>query len=320
MSGKPNLAGRFKKFRLSLDLVQRELARILHVSLGAVADWETRRNPIPGEVWLKLAHLASDRREVAELIRLSGASEEQIMLTAEKIQEERTAPPIEGEIFRVPIVERAATGNKDTGRLFPVPAHLLPNPASTIALLVHECCANRTLAAGDIIVLDTSQANTQKAAPFLNQAVVVDIDWQHERIGGIPVMSHERGRNSYMFMRHVVSGGPFPSGVYVGHLRCKRLPAHKTGAGWSHWVLTLSWANHFEGESEEAAEHELHVGDWFQSYDETAKTPEGLNAFEAAARKRAAEEITLEPHCAILGRVIAWFPAPEGKAEGGGEK
>jgi transcriptional regulator with XRE-family HTH domain len=307
---KGTLGERIKRIRG--EVYQANFGKRLGVSQATVSAWERddESRPPSADMYFRLASLSPPPEDQAFFLQKAGLSQEIIISAAEKLFADRSALPSKGEIFRVPTVERTATGNQDTGRFFPVPAHLLPSPASTIALIVHECCANRTLPAGDILLLDTSRTGTQKAASFLNQAVVVDINWEHERIGGTPMMSHDRGRHSSMFLRHVVSGNPFPEGLYMGHLRCKRQSVHRAGHGWSHWVVTLSWANHFEGESDEAAEHELQIGSWFQPYDETTKTPEGLRAFEAKMRRQAHEEIELEPHCAILGRVIAWFPAP----------
>jgi transcriptional regulator with XRE-family HTH domain len=303
-------------------MFQVEFGKRLGVSQGTVSAWERDdKDRLPSaDMYFRLATFASRPEDQVFFLQEAGLSGEIILSAAEKIFADRIAPPSEGEIFRVPIVRRTAKGNEETGEFLPVPAYLLSGRASAIALAVHEDFSranrfkgHRMLPPGDIIVLDTSGAGTQKAAPFLDQIVVIDINWDHTRIGGRPYFggSQER-RNSAMYGRHVLHSD-MPEGLFMGLLRCKRPLRNEYMKEWTHWELALSWSEHFEGEENEATESDLLLGQYFEAWDGENPTQEDVLAWHARMREHAFKEITFEPQCRLLGRVIAWLPSPATK-------
>lgn len=290
---------------------QADFGKRLGVSQGTVSAWERddKDRPPSADMCFRLATLSSQPGDQAFFLQKAGLSQGIILSAAEQIRTERTSPPIEGEIFRVPVIERTFEGDRETGRMFPVAADRLSNPSSTIALLVHESCANRTLPPGDLILLDTSHTDTQFVAPFLGQTVLVDIDWNNLRFSNIS-REHFYHHNTFMGTKYH-STNPCPEGLYMGLLRLKQDKfAHGSEAQFLSWTATVGFVNHFEDEPGKRRDDELHIGEWYRKYDEATAPPERLATFEADARKQILSVIRFEPPCGVLGRVIGWYPSP----------
>jgi DNA-binding transcriptional regulator YiaG len=293
---------RILKLRNARGEKQGKFAKALGVSQATVSCWESGKEQPSRASCLLLGLFASQagaalRPERDWFWQRAGDYMNSMAAAGVAILRERNAPPLEGEIFRVPCKRKTAQATEDAGRLLPLPTESVPNPSSTICLIVDETAANLMFHAGDLIVVDTSQNNAKDLCPFWDEIVLLEIDVRSER----RVDPH-------------FTWGMWPAGLSMGWLQYRqlrrsppRLPLTIRFVQRSSWVAILSPSDDLEAEWDPRDEG-TYVGHWEPFPVGTPGSIEELEAFEAEARKQAPSKIRLEDPCRILGRVIGWFP------------
>jgi len=300
---------RIKRLRKVRGENQIAFAKALGVSQATVSSWELGRMlPSPGG-YLLLGILASKSGpELDDDAKwfFERADLETVLRASEKILRDRGLPPAEGEIWRVPCIQKGAKGTAELGCLLPMPAESVRNPGSSICLVVDETATSLMFRAGDRMVVDTSDNNAKDLSPFWDQIVLVDTD--HMRDGSI---------GSAVF-----SFGMSPPGLSMGRLRYKGLkpsgpstPGLVIGPSSLLFLAILSPFDDFET-TWEPGDEGFHVGHWQPNLSKMPDSLEGANAFIVESHRQAPFKIRLEDACRVLGRVIAYFPAQRNTATG----
>jgi transcriptional regulator with XRE-family HTH domain len=169
---------------------QAEFAKELRVTQGAVSAWERNdKDRAPSaDVYFRLGSLAENPEDSLYFWGLAGLDAQAILSAAGKVFKDRFAPPVEGEIYRVPrssLIERAA--NQPS---VPVPGGLVQNPSSTGCLELGSESVGYWLAHGDLIVVDTSSDNVEA---LNGRAILAQFSREARGEGGLLLPSSEDG-------------------------------------------------------------------------------------------------------------------------------
>jgi DNA-binding XRE family transcriptional regulator len=286
---KPEFAKRIHRVRRGRGWSQVRFANELGVSQASVSAWESGKD-VPSSASSLLLGLLTSGPDREWFWAKAGDYLEAGKAAFESAQRARGAPPLAGEIIRVPCFLQAKRGRKDTGRLLPLPTEFVPNSALTICLVVDEAAANAMLPAGEFIVLDTSQANAEDLCSFWDQVVLAE--FQTRKQGGAAELA-------------------WPEGLVMGRLRCR---GRDHPDDYMDMVAELMPLN-FQSVPPARG---LWLGDWHHEFDAPQKeqldSPFGLLHDEQETKKRAEDQarkrLRLRPGCRILGHVIAWFGPP----------
>jgi len=160
--------------RIRGEVYQAKFGRLLGVSQATVSAWERDdedRTP-SADMYFRLAMLASRPEDQASLLQKAGLTGSAILSAAERIRADRSAPPSEGEIFRVAIVRCTTNGIEETGELFPVAASKVECESSTVCLIIDEYTFGLGEAPFGLYILDTSLAGAEDVGACKGWTVV----------------------------------------------------------------------------------------------------------------------------------------------------
>lgn len=298
---------KIKELRDKLGLNQVQFAGKVGVTQPTISSWEAgdKDRAPSSEALMKLGNLAP-YPDCIWFWSQAGMDGQAILSTAEKLLKERSAPPVEGEIFRVPCIRRVGQKEEQTGETFPFPLNSLLYPRWARCLVVDENSASPWVLSGGRVVFDTPEANSEDTLSFQDEIVAVDRDAEvsQARIGP-----------------EIWTG--WQGGLLIGRLRFKRysrplhMPGLQHGSHQEMRVATvgslgdnqLDWEPRGEsilvGESQLPARRGRVTGPGIPYQEEDVRV---FSEAEKVANMR------LYPGYHILGIVRGLFPAPVAKA------
>ena len=146
----PTVGERIRKLRGKR--LQVEFAKKLGVTQGAVSAWERNdKDRAPSaDAYVRLGNLADDPQDSLYFWKQGGLDPQAILSAALKVFRDRFTPPLEGEIYRVPLLR--PDGSSGSQPNLPLPAKFVSDPAS-MCLEVGKESIGYWLAGGDLIVL-----------------------------------------------------------------------------------------------------------------------------------------------------------------------
>jgi len=266
-----SVGGQIVGLRKDLGMTQLELAKSIKVGQPQVSAWEGERDsPSPG-AYLRLGTLAPKPEQKIFFWKLAGLDEQSIVAAAHHISKGRVAPPMEGEIIRVPRYRETLEGRRDAGPPVPLPVEFVPNPTATICLEVSGPSSIVDAPHG-LFVLDTSAAGTANVLVLQERVVMVDAPQ-------LPGTRH-------------------PAGLYVGRLRLQQ-SQHARRPDWA-WlgVLLMSLTDFSES---------LQLGSYENTEVMQGVAWEDSNERDRRLRemwRRVGSNFPLAERVRILGRVI----------------
>jgi len=277
MKKKPQVGERIRSMRGTMS--QAELADILGVKQATVSAWEVEENPPSAEACFKLATLATKPEDSLLFLEFAGLGRQAMLSVANKILEERSAPAKSGEVVRVSRFGETIEGREKPGPQVILPGELVPNRASTVYFVLDGKSASFMFAAGDIVVVDTSDAEVADLVlkPFFDKIVLMEFNADTLRKG----MPYYHG----------------PEGLFIGKLRLHRAPS---GIG-------DSWETGLGPLDERFRVHQFTVGQWRYDYRYDSNPPRYRAQDPDRAEELAPEEIRLYQGCRVAGVVIAWL-------------
>jgi transcriptional regulator with XRE-family HTH domain len=263
------------------------------VSQPTVSAWESGEDT-PTPVSCLLLGLLASGFERDWFFKSIGPNLQVMMAAADTILKERGAPPLQGEIIRVPCVKKVAEGIESTDNLFPVAARIVPNPGSTVCLIVDENAASPMVPFGNILVLDTSKNDVLNLRPFSEKLILVDLGQPQEK--------------DYPF---AAVNGAWCRGLCVGRAYHKEAVEHYDER-WTHlqyeakalFVPFPGGTLNFEPAIKEFLAGRYGAG----SSSTKAVTAEEKTAHRARAHEWVLDHMTLFPPAKILGIILAWYP------------
>jgi transcriptional regulator with XRE-family HTH domain len=283
MKRKPGIARRIKKFREDHYPSQKALADALRVGQTVVSAWETGDNEPSPEAWVKLGNLAG-YPECKWFWEKAGIGEQAIAAAGEKILKERGAAPLVGEVIHVPRLRETPQGRESAGPQIPLPAEFIPNPLSTICLVVDNRATALIRSPRAIFILDESEKGMTSLSPFWGQVVFI----RYSPESGTKPNPHA------------------PPGIYMGRIGC--VPPNEPSAEMIFWAVGRLALIPKDvglplvvGRFEYDARNDLSGID--PDYTKALKDPR-MPSVRAVARELALRELRLEPGWCILGRVL----------------
>ena len=284
MKKNPKIGERIQSLRG--DMSQTKFADLLHVQQTTVSAWETEDNVPSPEALMNLAKLAPDSEKLWYWEQ-AGMDKQAILSIAEKILQERGAPPVKGEILRLPSIRRSAQGEEKEVGTRPEFAPAIPNPLSTKHYILESPEQIRGIETNKIeAILDVSDVGPQLFLPYWDKAVLIEL-------------ANLRPEQRSDFSTH----WGWQAGLYMGKMRLK-----EPGNG-------LFYANLEPFTGMRLAERAnvrigIPLGFWDAQNAADAKTlmATGASYFDPKkTRERAKAEVRPHPGCTILGRVIKWW-------------
>lgn len=158
------------------------------VGQGTISAWERndKDRPPSAEMCIRLAQLASRPEDRIFFLGKSGLSSQIILSASEMIQGERTMPPVEGEIIRIPRLFQGPKGEEQQSPLLALSARAVHNPNSTEYYEIDMTGQMGGVREGDTVILDTSKLPLSSPFPLLKHRVLMrlakpegmlDVDW-----------------------------------------------------------------------------------------------------------------------------------------------
>jgi transcriptional regulator with XRE-family HTH domain len=266
-----------RELRDGLGLKQLEFAERLGVTQATISSWEAGdedRAP-SAEAYFRLAGLASYPKNLW-FLKQAGIEAQAILSLADKILEERSAPPKPGEVVRIERFRVTPEGREETGQLVALPGEFIPNRDSTKCFILDGKSASFVFADGDIVVVDASDVESRDLAltSFFDKIVLMEFN-------------AERLHREMPYYRS-------PEGLFIG-----KLGLQKSG--------TFSWEARLAPLDERFKVHAVVVGEWRYDYRDDSNPPRYRGQDLDRAEKLVPEEIRLYPACRIVGAVVGWF-------------
>jgi transcriptional regulator with XRE-family HTH domain len=284
---------RIIELRKALGLTQIEFAKRVGVGQPQVSAWEVGSDsPSPG-AYLRLGNLASYPDNIW-FWEQAGMDVQAMLSAAEKLLEERGAPPLSGEIVRIPCFRKTAHGEQDTDRLVIFRGEEVPNPLSTVCWVVDDSAESPWVPSGSLIVFDTSKKN---AKDLWGQSVVLENDPG-------PVIPPETSIR-------------WSKGLLAGKLQYQAVGHPIQTGGYSVWEVTVGPFGDLKTEPVRVGL--LSVAPAGRAVRAAVSTFQPHRSGEAHAAhhdevsKRVPSEIGLYTGCRILGRMIDFRPPPATK-------
>jgi transcriptional regulator with XRE-family HTH domain len=294
---------------------QCEFAKRFGVHQRTVSAWERgQKTPsLPHRVILTLLAKGPDRTWFA---RQAGPKMVRIMDQALKRRPERGQALPSKDLVAIRCELRTSKGSIWSDRILSLPAELFGGLESIACLIIDETAATRVLAAGDIIVLDTSDNGSPDLRPFWDEVVLVEIDLSAGRT-----------------LDPEFTWGRWADRLLMGRLRCKNavlpLPAavQEQLEGWRlrseqeakqvglRTVLGPPVSVATIGPLDDAdtgwnpSSAATYVGHWQPIPEGQYKSFEELMAWQAEIERERLSKVKLEDACRILGRLVGWFRA-----------
>lgn len=256
---------------------QADFARILGVSQSRISDWYAGRRHT-AEMYLRLAKLAPYPDNLWFLGQ-AGMDEQEILSVAEALLKQRSAAPMEGEIFRAGRFGEISQRGEPVGPLVPLPKEFVPNPASTVCLVVDEHSRGQGMAPFGLYGLDTSVSGTVDIRAIRNEMIMIRFDPSRPQM--------------------------FPSGLYAGTVRVHRQPVKagiRIGARLTLWPPPSNL-------EDDILQHFFSLGVYRDQEAMSGVKPEELRRRVDEIWERVGEKFPLAEDVNILGIIRAYFPS-----------
>ena len=159
-----------KKFREDHYPSQKAFADALGLGQSVVSAWERGDNVPSSEAWVKIASVAPSPDNLW-FLRQAGLDREIIKAAAKALGESILLRPKEGETVQIPRFRETEAGREEAGPPIPLPAEFIPNPLSTVCLLVDSKVTGITRSDKALFILDESESHTTNLSPFWNRVV-----------------------------------------------------------------------------------------------------------------------------------------------------
>jgi transcriptional regulator with XRE-family HTH domain len=287
MKENPQFGERIKSVRTARNLSQVEFADRLGVSQATVSAWESEDHPPSPEAYGQLGNLAPYPDNLW-FWQEAGLDPQKMLSAAEQTLKERvkdrTALPDPNAVVEIQRFRLTGQGREKTGPALLIAAERVPNPLSTVCLVLDDKTAELCFAPGDIVALDVSPGGPTDFQPFSDQVALVQF-----------APRADQQKPEWL---------DWPEGPRWGRLRCKRWSRDD-----SWWVATLGPVTDTETKYR-LGDGSILIGSWTDR-DISPGFGEGL--VPEKGRLEAAAKIQLYGGCQILGRVVAWYPAPTEK-------
>jgi len=284
----PSAGERIKSLRTARGETQAQFADVVGVTQPMISAWEGAREIPSSETYLRLGNLAA-YPENLWFLEQAGMKSGLISSIANELVKGRVP---------IPLARKTPEGIEETQIVVPLPERFIPNPDSTVCLIVDEKSASLVFAEGDVVVLEPA-SDPQDPQPYWKQIVLVEFtepgrDWCH-----------------------------WPTGLFMGRLHCKRYaltdltyfatvgPFNDSERTWrpgrGESIAIGLWEHPGppkepdEGSERQKAEAESRVM--------AAEPTEKMDA-QDEAQEQAPEELRVWEGCKIIGRVVAWFRSP----------
>jgi transcriptional regulator with XRE-family HTH domain len=342
MKESANVGERIKRLREAQAPSQEKFADLVGVSQATVSAWELEDVRPSSESWLRLGNLAR-YPENLWFWQQAGLDPEKMLSVAGQILKEGGAPAKPDEVFRVSRFRLTPEGREEAGPPLPIAADRVPNPGSAICLVLDEENARPAFSPGDTVALDTTDSDAKSLQSFWKQVILADFAPRRERanhwstdlwpegpwIAQLRCKQYDDGTG----LAWVATLGPFSDNnslyrgggqeIVVGSWRHPDIseeplqgsPREQISAeirkidARLHEIAEEAWKR---GPSRQETKEEVQLKKAAADADNRLRDAEKdeREAAREEAATQAPESVRLKSGCRILGRVIAWFPAP----------
>jgi hypothetical protein len=264
-----------------------QLAAAIGVSESRIYEYMAgKRQPTP-EGWLALGKLALEYKLADPFFfwALAGVDTETLRLMADRVQERRYE--FTGPTVPIPRFRETVQGREEAGPPIPLPAEFIPNPNSTVCLVVDYKATAVVDSPRAVFILDESEADAENLLLFWDQVIFI----RHKP-------KNEEGLQA-------------PPGIYMGRIKLLLLNTPTARMTFSGMVrLTLVFGQSAPSPLRLAyfeypfpADLAADLAGIDLDLDELAHDPRVSTAC-GEARQRARSEVRLDPDWHILGRVL----------------
>jgi transcriptional regulator with XRE-family HTH domain len=163
---------RIEKLRNDRGQTQTEFAKGVGVTQGAVSAWERddKDRAPSSDIFFRLAGLASESEDSLFWLEQAGVTPQALLAAANKILEDQTLQPGATDLIRVlPLPGQ----KKSEEREAILRATDIPDLSFVGYLIVDDQSADKGLAPGDLLVVDTSQRDGPYLKPFFQAGDIV---------------------------------------------------------------------------------------------------------------------------------------------------
>jgi transcriptional regulator with XRE-family HTH domain len=276
----PGFAERIKGLREKIPgQTQAEFAKNLGVTQPMISAWEAGEDEPSTQAYLNLGNMAAYPDNVW-FWQQAGLDPQAMFSSAERVLRELRILVKPGDVMPLQRFRLTAQGREEIEPRLLIPTEHVPNPLSTICLVLDETNAGFAFSPGDIVVLDTMESGAKDLQPFWDQVILLEFLQPPE----------ERRPGGWRDWR-----GKF----LLGRLRCEESDSGR-------YVAVLGPV--MKPETPYSGDRLIVIGRWTDEGPRSEKPRLRVDRLSWAAPK-----IRLFPGCRILGRVIAWFPAPPEK-------
>ena len=282
--------------RLRGTLKQHEFAAKIPVSPSRISEWESGKRPPVAEGFYRLGSLADNPDDAIWFWRQAGLDDDALLVAARKIAGDRAKegePLLEKrEVVLVARFRETLKGREEAGPPVPLPAEFIPNPGSTICVVVSQIDFGMAFAPRGLFVVDESVKDADALSALWERVVLLD---------------------------YPSAIGLYPGGLYVGRLHMGSHGA-RPGSGVPLDTRYLAWHGWLRSLETPAQYQSIHFGEWrhplFEKYNVRQPNenwrprevlPSEIEEFKAAcseAEQRAPKEFRLPEGIRILGKVI----------------
>lgn len=325
----PEVSERAKHLREALGMSQNQFAEHTGIARPRISEWEAGKGVPSAEACVLLGN-AAPYPENLWFWEQIGIKRAVIAYNADKILKERV---------QIALARKTPEGIEKTQAVVPLPELFVPNPDSTVCLVVDKKSAGLVFAEGDIVVLEPAAEAQDPHDPqrYWNQIVLVEFTKRHDDLGwpeGLFMGRLRYKRYQLDALSYLATVGPFNDSETIW--RTGRSGEAITIGVWQHpsppkQPTEGSERQKAEAERAEAYAEYRRIRDKCTSGSVIRPTPE----FEAAnqrlhevesrilreeqdeqkeaeqeAAAQARDKLKLRDGCKIIGRVVAWFQAP----------
>lgn len=263
---------------------QKDFAKAMSVTQPMMSALEAGRDAPSPAFYLRLANVAPYPQNVW-FWEQAGIDTKKMMAALGTMLQERSPRLLAGEVARIPRFRETLQGRQEAGAHIPLPVEFIPNPDSTVCLVVDHEATAIVDSPRAVFILDESEVDGGSLLPFWDRVV---------------------------FIRHRPESGTgqglqAPPGIYMGRIRLslgRRPTAAMTFQGMAR--LTLLYGRNAPSPLL-VARFECACPDDLAGIDldiAEASTDARLISAWREASERALKEVRLGPDWQILGRVL----------------